>query len=117
VGDELLKDAVVKLAACIRETDILGRLGGDEFVALLRDIAGEHVAAQVAGRMLEACAQPFITEAGLELFVTASIGISIHPRDGNNGDDLLRNADVAMYRAKMGGKNKFQFFSPPAFVG
>lgn len=116
-GDQLLVEIAKRLHSCEREGDTVARLGGDEFVALLRDIADEHVAAQVAQRMLEACAQPFITEGGIELLVTASIGISIHPSDGNNGEALLRNADIAMYRAKMGGKNKFQFFSSPDFVG
>lgn len=116
VGDQLLVEVAKRLLSCEREGDTVSRLGGDEFVALLRDIANEHVAAQIAERMLDACAEPFITEDGLELFVTASIGISIHPKDGNNVSDLLKNADVAMYSAKTNGKNAFKFFSNPSLL-
>jgi len=112
-GDQFLREVAKRLAACVREGDTLSRMGGDEFVAVLRNIADEQVAAQVAGRMLEACAEPFVIE-GEELFVTVSVGISIHPRDGDNGSDLLRNADTAMYRAKSCGKNNYQFFSESA---
>lgn len=111
-GDQFLREVAERLAFCVREGDTLSRMGGDEFVALLRNIADEQVAAQVAGRMLEICAEPFVVE-GRELFVTVSVGISIHPRDGDIGSDLLRNADTAMYRAKACGKNKYQFFSEP----
>jgi diguanylate cyclase (GGDEF)-like protein/PAS domain S-box-containing protein len=115
-GDQLLVEVSKRLLSCAREGDTVSRLGGDEFVALLRDIADEHVAAQVAGRMLEACAEPIVTEGNQQLFVTASIGISISPRDGDNRSDLLRNADVAMYRAKSSGKNGYEFFSTPAVI-
>lgn len=112
-GDQFLGEVSQRLASCVREGDTLSRMGGDEFVALLRNIADEQVAAQVAGRMLETCAEPFVIE-GHELFVTVSVGISIHPRDGDNGRDLLRNADDAMYHAKACGKNNYQFFSESA---
>lgn len=109
-GDQFLMEVGKRLFSCVREGDTVSRLGGDEFIALLRDIADEHVASQVAGRMLEACSEPLAIN-GRELFVTASVGISIHPRDGLNGNELLSNADTAMYRAKVSGKNSFQFFS------
>jgi diguanylate cyclase (GGDEF)-like protein/PAS domain S-box-containing protein len=109
-GDQLLRQIAARLITCVREGDTLSRMGGDEFVALLRNIENEQVAAQVAARMLEICAQPFLIE-GHELLVTISVGISIHTVDGDNGSDLLRNADTAMYRAKAYGKNNFQFFS------
>lgn len=112
-GDQFLGEVAQRLASCVREGDTLSRMGGDEFVALLRNIADEQVAAQVAGRMLETCAEPFVIE-GHELFATVSVGISIYPRDGENGIDLLRNADAAMYRAKECGKNNYQLFSEPA---
>ena len=112
-GDHFLKEVAGRLASCVREGDTLSRMGGDEFVAFLRNIADEQVAAQVAGRMLETCAQPFVIE-GHELFVTVSVGISIHPRDGDSVSDLLRDADTAMYRAKACGKNNYQFYSEPA---
>lgn len=109
-GDHFLREVSSRLASCVREGDTLSRIGGDEFVALLRNIANEQVAAQVVERMLEVCTDPFVFE-GNELFVTVSVGISIHDRDGSNGSDLLRNADAAMYRAKACGKNNYQFFS------
>lgn len=109
-GDQFLREVAERLGSCVREGDTLSRMGGDEFVALLRNVADEHVAAQVAGRMLEVCAEPFAID-GQELLVTISVGISIYPRDGEIGSDLLRNADTAMYRAKAYGKNNYQFFS------
>ena len=114
-GDLFLGEVAKRLVSCVREGDTLSRMGGDEFVALLRNIADEQVVAQVAGRMLESCAQPFVIE-GHTLFVTVSVGICIHPRDGDNGSDLLRNADAAMYRAKACGKNNYQFFSESAAI-
>lgn len=115
-GDQFLREVAERLASCVREGDTLSRMGGDEFVALLRNVADGQVAAQIAGRMLETCAKPFVIE-GNELFATISVGISIHPRDGDIGSDLLRNADTAMYRAKACGKNNYQFFSGPVVNG
>lgn len=114
-GDQLLMEVAKRLLSCVREGDTLSRIGGDEFVALLRNIADEQVTMQVAERMLEACAEPFVLD-GKELFVTASVGISLHPRDGESGAELLKNADAAMYRAKDSGKNNYRFFSESAEV-
>ena len=112
-GDLVLAEVGGLLKQSVRGSDYVIRMGGDEFVALLRNIADEQVAAQVAGRMLETCAEPFVIK-GHELYSTASVGISIHPRDGDIVSDLLRNADTAMYRAKACGKNNYQFFSESA---
>lgn len=114
-GDQLLMEIAKRLLSCVREGDTLSRIGGDEFVALLRDIADEQVAVQVAGRMLGACVTPFEID-GHELIVTASVGISMHPRDGESAPELLKNADIAMYRAKESGKNNYRFFSGPAEI-
>lgn len=111
IGDQVLKEAADRLVACIREGDTLSRMGGDEFVAILKDIENEDVAAQVAGRMVTALSQAFLI-AGKEMFVTASVGISLHPRDGDEVSVLLRNADTAMYHAKQLGRNNFKYYEP-----
>jgi diguanylate cyclase (GGDEF)-like protein/PAS domain S-box-containing protein len=116
VGDQFLIEIGKRLFSCVREGDTVSRLGGDEFIALLRNIADEHVAKLVAGRMLGACAKPFMMDDGQELLVTASVGISVHPRDGLNGIELLSNADAALWRAKAGGKNNYQFFSESTLI-
>jgi len=123
IGDELLKDVAGRLAKCIRSTDSvahldpvangsikLARLGGDEFVVKLYDIDGEDGAAMVASRIIKELAPPF-TCAGHQFVVTPSIGIALYPQDGQTGEELLMNADSAMYRAKNVGRNNFKFYS------
>lgn len=109
VGDELLKNSAAKLATCIRETDILARLGGDEFIIFLSDLGGAHDAQVVAERIRETFNMPRVI-GGHDLFVTASVGIAIYPHDGEQLEDLLKNADAAMYVAKGAGRNIFCFF-------
>jgi len=109
VGDELLKDTSVKLASCIRETDIIARLGGDEFVVFLNGLENGQVAQYTAERIREKFNMPRII-AGHDLFVTASIGIAVYPSDGDTLEDLLKNADTAMYAAKELGRNAYCFF-------
>jgi diguanylate cyclase (GGDEF)-like protein/PAS domain S-box-containing protein len=110
VGDELLKQVAGALGARLREGDTLARLGGDEFIVLLENVDGSYGAGQVASKMMALFEQPF-TVAGHELFVTGSIGISLFPGDGQDANLLVRNADVAMYRAKSRGRNGYQFYS------
>lgn len=129
-GDELLVEVARRLRSCVRhneqvselalETALLrshrsleavGRLGGDEFVALLPEITDENDAQRVAERVLEAMRQPILL-SGQDYFVTASVGVAVFPRDGVSVMDLLRNADVAMYSAKSGGRNDLQLFRP-----
>jgi diguanylate cyclase (GGDEF)-like protein len=113
-GDELLKVAAGRIMACVRDTDTVARIGGDEFVVVLAGMEqDESSALQVAQRMLERFAQPVVLE-GRELFVTCSIGIASHPRHGEDGETLLKNADAAMYRAKDQGRNNMQFYTPEA---
>jgi predicted signal transduction protein with EAL and GGDEF domain len=88
----------------------ISRLGGDEFTLLLRDLDDAHDAGRVANRILERFAQPFEID-GREVFTSTSIGIAIHPIDGNDVDTLLRNADAAMYHAKDRGRNNYQFYT------
>nr|HAT8714211.1 EAL domain-containing protein [Legionella jordanis] len=109
-GDKLLQDVVRRLRAVMREEDILARLGGDEFIAVLDSLQDEAHTANIAQKLLEVFSDPFIIN-GHEITVTASIGIATYPRDGESIDELLRNADIAMYRAKEQGGNQFKFYT------
>lgn len=110
VGDAFLQSMATRLQSCIRQGDTVARLGGDEFAVLLEDIAHAEDVSAVAGKILAAFAQPFDVRAH-ELFITASIGISLYPGDGSDAATLLKNADAAMYRAKDLGKNNYQYYS------
>lgn len=111
IGDELLQQVSKRLKTCIREGDTLSRFGGDEFTLLLPKINDpkEDVSA-IANKITESLKQAFLID-GHELYVSASIGVSIFPDDGNNMDTLIKNADIAMYHVKGNGKNNFQFYS------
>ncbi|MEO8152346.1 MAG: EAL domain-containing protein [Rhizobacter sp.] len=109
-GDELLKQAAVRLKDCLRESDTVARLGGDEFVVLLREIHEEYSTATVARKIIHAIAQPFML-IGHEFRVTGSVGIALYPEDGLDEQTLTKHADIAMYHAKKEGKNNFQFYS------
>ncbi|MBC7964132.1 MAG: EAL domain-containing protein, partial [Steroidobacteraceae bacterium] len=110
IGDMLLKIAAERLSGCVRSGDTVARRGGDEFVIVVSDQSVSDHATLIAGKMLELIAQPFRID-GHELVITCSIGISIFPRDGEDVQSLIKNADVAMYRAKEQGRNTFQFFT------
>ncbi len=110
-GDQLLKQVAARLRTCLRDGDVLARLGGDEFVILMQDASGLAAVSAVANKILEATSRPLVIDEQ-EFQITASIGISMSPRDGTELKTLLRNSDVAMYRAKESGKNGFQYFSP-----
>jgi len=109
IGDKLLVEVATRLRSCLREDDTVGRLGGDEFAIVLNQLARPEDAAMVAQKVIDALAEPFDLD-GHESFASASIGIAIYPGDGDNSDDLLRNADTAMYRAKEQGRNNHQFY-------
>jgi len=110
IGDALLSEVAARLQACIRSSDTISRLGGDEFTVLLNEVADSDSAAGVARKILQSFARPFRVEAH-ELFVTASIGISLFPSDGEDVETLLKCADSAMYRAKELGRNQMQLFT------
>ncbi len=109
-GDQLLCEVAERLRRSLRESDIVARLGGDEFVVLLGGGAEEGHIAAVAQKIVATISQPYAIH-GQELCVTASMGISLYPRDGLDEQTLTKNADVAMYQAKESGKNAFQFYS------
>jgi diguanylate cyclase (GGDEF)-like protein len=109
-GDQLLQEVAARLQVCVRDSDTVARLGGDEFVVLLPDMEEGKHAATVAQKILAVIGKGF-TLIGHEFRVTASIGISLYPQDGDDEQTLTKNADIAMYQAKAEGKNNFQFYS------
>jgi diguanylate cyclase (GGDEF)-like protein len=110
-GDSLLLAVAERLRDCLRAADTAARLGGDEFAILLEDGTGHSDAQDVAARILEALREPF-SIAGKELFITASIGMAFTEVGTETTDLLLRNADLAMYRAKVLGRNRQEVFEP-----
>jgi len=111
VGDELLRQVARRLERCVRNEDTVCRLGGDEFIMALAEVGDVNAAAHVAAKVINAVSRPYRL-ADMELRVTPSIGISVFPDDGENIDELIRNADAAMYLAKEQGRDNFQFFTP-----
>lgn len=109
-GDALLKNLSQRLRGTVREEDTIARLGGDEFAVLLHHVSGAEGCEKVARGILEAITEP-MTVPGGELVITSSIGITLAPDDGSSYEQLLKNADMAMYRAKKAGRNNIQFFS------
>ena len=109
-GDKLLKIVAERMSGCLRSYDLLSRFGGDEFVILLSSMPGAKQIEHVARKVFEAL-QPMIQIAERELFVSASIGISIYPDDAESPSDLLRTADAAMYTAKEAGRDCYRFYT------
>lgn len=116
VGDELIKSVAERLLLCVREGDTVARLGGDEFILMLTDVAYKTDAVDVAKKVLESLSRPFLL-ARKEYTITASIGISIHPGDGEDAQTLMKNADAAMYRVKGSGKNSYVLYSESISAG
>jgi len=109
-GDQLLKAVAERLTGAARKGDTVARLSGDEFTLILADMGHVDDAARVAQKVLDAFTQPFYV-AGRELHMTASLGISLYPIDVKDVSGLLRNADIAMYRAKEHGRNTYRFYA------
>lgn len=109
-GDQMLQEIAKRFRLLLRAVDIVGRLGGDEFVILIEDVTEVSQAATLAHKILAETMKP-MTLRGEECRVTASIGISIYPKDGQDEQSLMKNADIAMYFAKEEGKNNYQFYS------
>lgn len=126
IGDHLLKQFADRLTSALRSSDVAARgdnphvaarLGGDEFTLLLSGLKGRNDAAIVARRILGILERPFSLEMKVrgvtkihEIYIGASIGVAVYPNDGEDADELLKNADTAMYAAKRGGKNTFRFY-------
>ncbi|MEM7081968.1 MAG: EAL domain-containing protein [Pseudomonadota bacterium] len=123
IGDELLKAVARRLDNCTRASDDLmkmgdqaydqfrlARLGGDEFVIVMHDVSSKEVATSIANRIVATLSEPFSCK-GHHLVVTPSIGVAFYPKDGHTKDDLVMNADSAMYRAKSAGRNTHCFYS------
>jgi diguanylate cyclase (GGDEF)-like protein/PAS domain S-box-containing protein len=110
VGDRVLCEVARRLGRLMRESDTVGRLGGDEFLIVIEDIAEPTVASHIAEKILTALQDSPVT-VEQEFFVSASIGISLFPQDGADAETLMKNADVAMYRAKERGRNAYEFFT------
>ncbi len=111
VGDIYLQQAAEQMRQMVRPQDTLARVGGDEFVVVLQDVENERDAAQVAERLLTRFTDPVRVQEH-ELFVGASVGIALFPDDGDDPDTLVRNADIAMSRAKEQGKRRYHLFTP-----
>ena len=111
VGDRLLQSIADRLRTTLRNSDMIARLGGDEFIALLPEISGPKEAGVVAEKLLKALSHPTMLGSS-EVKVTVSLGITMAPQDGEDWPVLMKNADLAMYRAKRLGRNNFQFFMP-----
>jgi diguanylate cyclase (GGDEF)-like protein/PAS domain S-box-containing protein len=109
-GDHVLEESAERLRGCLRESDTVGRLGGDEFVVLIEELAEPAQVALVAQKIIAAIARPFPLDAQ-EVHLTASIGISAFPEDSQSVEGLMKNADIAMYRAKEQGRNGYRFYS------
>lgn len=109
-GDQLLRMAADRLTSCVREEDTVARLGGDEFTVILPNMTSASHAEPVIHKILETFSQSFVLDRH-EAFVTASVGVTVFPDDGDDPNVLMQNADAAMYRAKEHGRDTFQFFT------
>jgi diguanylate cyclase (GGDEF)-like protein/PAS domain S-box-containing protein len=109
VGDVLLAEVARRLKAAVRQEDVVCRLGGDEFTVYVEDFADPQALASTAQRLVNAASEAYQI-SGHDIFVTASVGISIYPNDGSTISELVKNADTAMYKVKEQGRNGFQFF-------
>ena len=110
VGDEALRKIGARIAGCVRGSDIVARLGGDEFAALIESVAAPLALHEVAQKIIEAVARPLELEQR-ELALSVSIGVAAMPDDGRDAQTLMRNADIAMYRAKAQGRNCYSFYA------
>lgn len=111
MGDILLKEGARRLSSCVRETDTVARLGGDEFTIILSELLDPGNVERIAQDILKKLAEPFHLKHEVA-YVSASIGITLYPNDGEGIDTLLKNADQAMYASKNQGRNRYNYFTP-----
>ena len=109
-GDLLLQIIAERLRSAVRNTDLVARLGGDEFVLVITDVKKTESAALISQKILENIMKVIVIK-GQEIYITTSIGISLYPYDGQNMQTLMKNADLALYRAKEHGRNNYQFYT------
>ncbi|HEB72988.1 MAG TPA: bifunctional diguanylate cyclase/phosphodiesterase [Nitrospirae bacterium] len=109
-GDLLLQGIAIRLVGCAREEDTVSRLGGDEFTIIIENIGDEQEAANVAGRVIASLEEPF-NYKNEDLYAAVSIGIAVYPANGATLEELIKNADIAMYSVKNRGKNNYSFFT------
>jgi len=111
IGDKLLQSVASRLLACIRSPDTVVRQGGDEFIVLLQELKHPQDVVFTVARLLKTVANVHFIESH-EIGITTSIGVSIYPSDGEDGETLIRNADIAMYYAKKNGRQNYRLFRP-----
>jgi len=109
-GDKLLQEVGTRIRTTVRDSDTVSRYSGDEFTVILHDIADSSVPLTIAEKILKAINQPFELHTN-QVFCSASIGISVYPSDGDNAEDLVSNADQAMYEVKKSGRNDCHYFT------
>lgn len=110
IGDEVLIQSAARLKLCVRQSDTVARLGGDEFTVIVDEIQDDDIIIDIINKITLALQKAFMVETH-KLHVTSSIGISLYPEDAQSADDLLRNADTAMYKAKDEGRNTYRFYT------
>ncbi len=110
IGDALIKEMATKLQDCVRDTDTIARLGGDEFLIILSNVIDPEIISSIAVKVQETLGSTFKVQ-GHELTTSVSIGIAVYPEDGKDFDILLKKADTALYKAKEGGRNAYQFYT------
>ncbi|MCI4626005.1 MAG: EAL domain-containing protein [Candidatus Magnetoovum sp. WYHC-5] len=110
-GDIVLRQAAERIKNCLRESDTVGRLGGDEFTIIIANLAKRQDMASICQKIIENVSMPYNIN-GTSCCIGASIGVSIYPDNGQTNENLLKCADIAMYQAKMLGKNNYQFYNP-----
>ena len=109
-GDQMLQQVAMRISACVRDTDTVARLGGDEFTVILTDVTAPSHIETIAAEIIDELRKPFALAAGAAR-ISGSIGITIYPGDAPSPDELVRNADEAMYASKNAGRNRYQFFT------
>jgi len=116
IGDKLLQAVAARMRSCMRESDLPARLGGDEFAILQATFVQKADAVSLASRLIEAVSAPYMLD-GHRVVVGTSVGIAIAPTDGTTSDQLMKNADLALYRCKAEGGNRHKFFEPQMAAG